>query len=213
MLLLRAVKQGHRVVAISVDTGFLSPAAWDNLRRVPSALGVEQVIVSRPRAFRKLYRRTIPLIPAQPFAVCAACHAKIDRLVRKVARDFGCKEVWSGMTPDETSLLPPGKTLEDYRRDSGFRAPLWETPYDPVAVCAEIRAAGLRVETDPLKTNCAMNYVILHDYYATHRRNPYAEMFASHPWRTRARFNARLWLAYKAGFLLWCRNQIVRALR
>ena len=250
-LLLRAKQEGHDVLAISVDTGFLSRTGWRNMVEIPAKLKIDHIILREYSRFRSIYREHIPEIADNPFGICAACHGQIDRMVTECAKLYGFEETWSGMSPDEESLFPKGvmidqcgecefkkagccgkyrcamggkfitqiatcplkkwlapiataaSTLDDFRASTGLRTPLCEQKYDASAVVRAIREAGLKVVTSPIKTNCVLNMVIIHDYLVAHGTNPYAEFFASQPHVLR-RLKIMTALAHRSGLLrLW----------
>lgn len=206
-LLLRAKRASHHVLAVTVDTGFLSPAAIANIRRVPDALGIQHVILRDAAAFRRIYRARVPHIAHSPFMVCWGCHRRIDEMVADCAQRYDADETWSGMTEDETTLFAPGQTIADFRRTTGMRTPLCEAPYDPAVIVREIQAAGLNVVTSPLRTNCRMNIVIIADYLRAHGINPYARFFVGQPAVLR-RLNLWTSLAHRTGLLRLWANRI-----
>jgi hypothetical protein len=145
-LLLLAKHLGHDVLAISVDTGFLSGTGWRNILRVPEQLHIDHIILRGKKRFTEIYREKIPRIGNYPFDICAACHSQIDAMVIECSQLYKCDETWSGMSPDEESLFPKG-ILKDQCCDCEFKAP---------GCCGRMRCAAAakfltQMQTCPLK--------------------------------------------------------------
>ena len=83
-LLLKAVREGHAVTAFSVDTGFLSKAAWENLRVVPDTLGIEHVIIRVPNDLRSLYQNALARPNEAPFGNREGNSMSNDRILATI---------------------------------------------------------------------------------------------------------------------------------
>lgn len=100
---------GLRVLALSVDNGFMSPGAMDNMRRVLDRLGVDHMLVRpSPPLMRALFRRSLEreLYPARALlrasSVCTSCISVVKALVLKTAMDMRIPFVAYGWSPGQS---------------------------------------------------------------------------------------------------------------
>jgi len=104
-LALAVRKYGLRVLSFTLDNGFLSPAAFDNIRSVTSALGVEQ-LTYRPSLpfFRKVIRATaiLPIYREQTLtrisAGCNACISLVNTMALRLALEKDIPFILAGFT-------------------------------------------------------------------------------------------------------------------
>lgn len=171
-LLMLARDLGFPTIALAVDTGFMSATALQNIRTVPAQLGIRCIVDDKAKdQFRKIYQN----IPADnPLDVCRRCHALIHERVRLLAERNDCDCIWNGMSPDEECLMPEGHTLRDMETLAGMELPLVRITYKASDILKALRNAGLKQDFSPLKTNCAINYLILDRA----KRNPYSSMMS-----------------------------------
>ena len=209
LLLWESKRAGKRPLAITVDTGFLSPCGLRNLVAVPARLGVDHLTIRpAPAVFARLYRQMVPTIPHDPFAMCAVCHQKIADLTSAFAP--GCP-IMDGFAPGEEVLIPDSVAVMQAK--TGHEYPLVaRRNYDLMAVRELLASHGILSmrNSDPLRTNCVLNLVIVHDYYAEHGTNPYAEFFLRSGDRmTLSRMNRVLWFGWHSGYLSWAAKRIM----
>ena len=100
---------GLRVLALSMDNGFMSPGAMDNMRRVLDRLGVDHMLVRpSPPLMRALFRRSLEreLYPARALlrasSVCTSCISVVKALVLKTAMDMRIPFVAYGWSPGQS---------------------------------------------------------------------------------------------------------------
>jgi hypothetical protein len=93
---------GLRVIAVSVDTGFLSPVAIDNIKTITEKLDVDHVFIKPKMGFYyKLYRHFFSHKTGPDFvhSICYACGCVIEALVIKYALQFRIPLVLQGYAP------------------------------------------------------------------------------------------------------------------
>ena len=99
---------GLRVLAMTVDNGFMSSGAMDNMRRVLDRLGVDHFL-ARPSQplMRALFRQSLErdLHPARALlrasSVCTSCISVVKALVLKTAMDMRIPFTAYGWTPGQ----------------------------------------------------------------------------------------------------------------
>jgi len=215
LLLWRAQIRGLNPVAVAVDTGFLSRVALKNIEDVPARLRCElRLVRPAPHVFRDIYADMLPTVPDDPFAMCAACHACIDRHVESA---LPCDAIiQDGFSPDEAALLPQGHGIAAMTADRKRVFPFLDKGegYDARVVrttLAHSNVLSMR-RSDPMRTNCRINLLIIHDYWKAHGRNPYGEMFAAQSPANARRMARLIKLAWATGWLQWQARRLRRAL-
>lgn len=109
---------GLRVLAVTVDNGFVAAGALDNMRRVTETLGADHVLLRpNPKALRALFRASAErdIHPAKALerasSVCSSCIAVIKGLMLKIALEAGAPFIgwgWSpGQAPVKASVMRP----------------------------------------------------------------------------------------------------------
>ena len=104
-LMLAVQKYGLRVLSFTLDNGFLAPAAFDNIRKVTDALGVEQLTyrpslpffrrVIRATATKPIYReKTLMRISAG----CNACISLVNTMAVRIALEKEIPIILAGFT-------------------------------------------------------------------------------------------------------------------
>jgi hypothetical protein len=104
-LALAVQKYGLRVLSFTLDNGFLAPVAFENIRRVTDALGVEQ-LTYRPSMsfFRKVIRATatLPVYREQTLtrisAGCNACISLVNMMALRIAIEKNIPCILAGFT-------------------------------------------------------------------------------------------------------------------
>lgn len=99
---------GLRVLALTVDNGFMSRGAMDNMRRVLDRLGVDHLL-ARPSQplMRALFRTSLErdMYPARALlrasSVCTSCISVVKALVLKTAMDMRIPFTAFGWTPGQ----------------------------------------------------------------------------------------------------------------
>lgn len=99
---------GLRVLAMTVDNGFMSSGALDNMRRVLDRLGVDHLL-ARPSQplMRALFRQSLErdLHPARALlrasSVCTSCISVVKAMVLKAAMDMRIPFTAYGWTPGQ----------------------------------------------------------------------------------------------------------------
>ena len=213
-LLWQAMLDGAHPVAVAVDTGFLSNVALKNIEDVPKRLGCElRVVRAAPHVFRDIYADLLDTVPDDPFAVCARCHACIDKYVGSA---LPCDAtIRDGFSPDEVSLLPNGHSVADMEKATGHTYPLLDAlHYNADAIRRALARTGILSmrRSDPMRTNCQINLLIIHDYWKAHGRNPYGEMFAAQSPENAKRMDRLIRLAWATGWLQWQARRLRRRL-
>lgn len=104
-LLLAVRRYGLRVLSFTLDNGFLAPAAFDNIRRLTDALGVDH-ITYRPSA--QFYRRVVRAVSLQSIyrdqtlvrisAGCNACISLVNMTALRMAIEKGIPVILAGFT-------------------------------------------------------------------------------------------------------------------
>lgn len=102
---------GLRALAVTMDNGFISPAALDNTRRVLDRLGVDHLL-ARPSApfLRELFRASLEqeLYPARSLlrasSVCTTCISLVKGLLLKTTMEKGVHFIAYGWSPGQSPL-------------------------------------------------------------------------------------------------------------
>ncbi len=104
-LQLAVEKYGLRVLSFTMDNGFVSPTARENIERVVDTLGVDHITV-RPssRFYKKVIKATalLPLYQEQTLrrisAGCNACISLVNTMALKLALEKGAPLILAGFT-------------------------------------------------------------------------------------------------------------------
>jgi hypothetical protein len=108
LLYLLAIKYNLKVLAVSVDSGYMNKTAFQNMSQTIEKLGVEHIVVEPPiEVYTKLYKwiilnnesNEIPMMKQ----ICDTCTDMIDSLVIKEAARRGIPYVFIGFSPDENA--------------------------------------------------------------------------------------------------------------
>jgi 7-cyano-7-deazaguanine synthase in queuosine biosynthesis len=104
-LMLAVRKYGLRVLSFTLDNGFLAPMAFDNIRRVTDALGVEQLTYQPSLPF---FRRVIRATATQPIyheqtltrisAGCNSCISLVNTMALRMALEKEIPFILAGFT-------------------------------------------------------------------------------------------------------------------
>jgi len=102
---------GLRLVTLTLDNHFVSPAAWDNMRKVTDELEVDNIRF-RPSwpALRELFCRTAKedIFPAPTLlrasAICTACIGIVKSLVLKTSLEMSIPLVAFGWSPGQAPI-------------------------------------------------------------------------------------------------------------
>lgn len=107
---------GLRVLAYTVDTGFLSGVAHENVTRTLEKLGVDHVWVRpAPELYRRLYSKYLkrPSRWGSVYSVCSRCFHITGLVALRLAVDKRIPIVVYGLSPGQLKFFP------------GFRIPRW----------------------------------------------------------------------------------------
>ena len=110
---------GLRVLAVTVDNGFVAAGALDNMRRVTETLGTDHVLVRpNPKALRALFRASAErdIHPAKALerasSVCSSCIAVIKGLALKIALEAEAPFIGWGWSPGQAPIKVDLTSLE-----------------------------------------------------------------------------------------------------
>jgi tRNA(Ile)-lysidine synthase TilS/MesJ len=111
LLHLLAQKYGLRLLALTMDNGFLSPQAEINMHRVTRALRVDWVVVRpRPEMLRTIFKRSMegPLFASKSSQrgsfICLSCIGLIKFLSLRYAIELHIPFLGFGWSPGQTSI-------------------------------------------------------------------------------------------------------------
>lgn len=114
-MLYQLVEMGLRVLAFTLDNGYISDAAKANIRRVTEALGVDHVYGTTP------FMNAIFTDSLRQFAnVCNGCFKTLYTLAVNTAREYGIKAIVTGLSRGqffETRLTEELFTGDDFSID------------------------------------------------------------------------------------------------
>ncbi len=122
---------GLRLVAFTLDNHFVSPAAWQNIRKVTDALQTDHIRFSPPwQVIKVLFCKTArsDIFPAPTLlrasAICTACIGIVKSLVLKTALEMSIPLVafgWSpGQAPIQSAIMKTNAALT-LKNQSVFR--------------------------------------------------------------------------------------------
>lgn len=208
-----ATRADHKPLALTVDTGFLSPVGWRNILEVPGRLGVEHRILRPARGdFVKIYREHLDAVPDAPFQLCAFCTMRMEQEMLRQAEREGIRHVLVGTSIDQLGLV------KEWRWTDRILHPLLIWRCRPAMVRAELARRGLLTQrrSSPMTTNCRMNWVIMDRFISARGYNPYLRMFSEQVrlgWASRKRLIAldRLVMAlHCVGYLRHKAKEVLR---
>ncbi len=108
LLYLLTIKYKLNVLAVSVNSGYMSRVAFQNMKQTVDKLNIEHIIIEPPiEVFTKLYKwyilnhssNDLPIMKI----ICDNCTDMIDSLLIKEAARRGISYVFIGLTPDENA--------------------------------------------------------------------------------------------------------------
>ena len=111
--LLRLVEMGARVLTATLDNGYISESAIENIKRVTRELGVDHVFMTTPR-MADIFKDSLE----RHFNVCHGCFKTIYTLGTQLAQDHGIPVLVTGLSRGqmfETRLSPAlfeGQTVD-----------------------------------------------------------------------------------------------------
>jgi len=131
---------GLRVLAVTVDTGLLSPLQKPNVSRIVARLNVDHVFVTpKPEFFRKLYRYFLPRPGFQKkkyeeigyvSTVCQVCCKAVHSIAMKLAAQKRIPFVALGYSPDQVEHHFYEVPHEEIHEWSWVPKELYNEPFD-----------------------------------------------------------------------------------
>jgi amino acid adenylation domain-containing protein len=89
----RLVEMGLKVLAYTFDNGFISPAAFRNIERQTSALGVESIVTRTPR-MDAIFVESLK----DDSTVCSGCFKSLTTISTRIAADRGIPAILTGLS-------------------------------------------------------------------------------------------------------------------
>jgi hypothetical protein len=181
---------GLRIVAVTVDTGFLSDIARQNIQKAISKLQVDHVFLEAPPGIFDVYRYgfTHPSESGVENDVCDLCDGIIRKECAQFAIDNNIPLIVDGLDPFQlidAGLHKPDPGIEDSlscwperaRRDGIFQElyelsnfsselipfelyPFLYLPYDAEFITQKVEGKSILVNPDPNLTNCRFTYLL-----------------------------------------------------
>lgn len=179
-----------KIIAVTVDTGFLSDTAKQNIRKAISKLQVEHVFLKAPSEIYDIYRYgfTHPGNLGIENDVCDLCDGIIRKEIAQFAIDNNIPLIADGLDPFQlidAGLHRPDPGIEnalscwpEHIRHDGLFKKLYELnnfreevapfelypflylPYDTDLIWEKVEEREILVDPDPNVTNCRFTYLL-----------------------------------------------------
>jgi hypothetical protein len=147
------VEQGISPLCVTVDNGFLSDVARENIRKTVDALDLDHAYWKPCKSVFEPIEKMVDAGDSDMGAVCGKCSQMVRQYAVIAAAGLGIKKVYAGFTKYTAEAAGWSPALVKMVGDVEVINPYYES-YDLPAIKALMDKHGLVF--DPVKTNCRL---------------------------------------------------------